>query len=152
MKSTHGLLTISLVFLSLILFGQKTEDHKSIKAVMKRIAQSTSSDGLGADEYGKYLHAEFTRWSMKDSEEINKTDFIESVREWFDEGWRVPTREAQIVSFKVIGDMAFSRRIVTETYSGPDGESGSSKSALSETWKKENNNWLLFSVEVVPIK
>ena len=46
-------------------------------------------------------------------------------------------------------EFAFTRRIVEETYLGPDDDSSVSKAALAETWVRGDGGWLLYLVSVV---
>ena len=46
----------------------------------------------------------------------------------------------------MVGDFAFTRRIVEETYLGPDGDSTNSRAALAETWIRGDGGWLLLRV------
>ena len=51
-----------------------------------------------------------------------KQEWVEGVRGWFDDGWRVSDRQAEVLEITIEGPVAYSRRVVTETYIGPDGE------------------------------
>ncbi|MDX1584494.1 MAG: hypothetical protein R3338_12935, partial [Thermoanaerobaculia bacterium] len=78
------------------------------------------------------------------------SSWISSMREWFDEGWRVTDRKSRIVEIEVRDDVAFTRRVVEETYSGPDGETSTSRAALAEVWILRGDSWLLSRVDVHP--
>jgi hypothetical protein len=71
---------------------------------------------------------------------------VAGVRGWFDDGWRVVERVQEIVEITVVGEYAFCRRIVEESYLGPDGENSVSKAALAETWIRGEGAWLLLRV------
>ncbi len=62
------------------------------------------------------------------------------------------SRESRMLDSTILGDRAFTQRIVTETYRGPDGEvSGPSTFGLEETWQHVDGNWLLQRSMVYPI-
>ena len=62
-------------------------------------------------------------------------------------------REAEVLEITVEGPTAFSRRIVTESYTGPDGETTpAAKAALAEVWRRDGEGWRLQRVTVHPIE
>ena len=139
-------------FISNSLFSQTWSDHQQdVISSIKRLSASTAPNGGGADAYGEMLTDDFTRWTVGSSIINNKTDWVEDMREWFDAGWRVTDREVEFVEIAVNNGAAFTRRNVTETYLGPDGETSTSKAAVAETWLKINGTWMLFRANVHPI-
>ena len=128
----------------------KEDQHEILKALDK-LSATTAPGGYGADEYATCLSADFSRWTIGSNEISNKKNWVQGIREWFDQGWRVVDRKSEIKEIKVETEFAFSRRIVREYYKGPNGEKSNSKAALIETWRKENDHWLLYRVEVYPM-
>ena len=127
-----------------------TEQQKILETIAA-FSETTGPDGKGADAYREFLSDDFSRWTIGSSKTNDKQNWVEGVREWFDDGWRVSKREQQLLEILILGDYAHTRRIVTETYSGPEGDTSTSKAALVEIWKKNNEHWLLFRVNVQPI-
>ena len=118
---------------------------------MGRLSAATAPDGAGASEYGAVLAADFTRWTVGSSDISDKTSWVQGIQEWFEDGWRVSDRQTQHVEIVVRDDLAFTRRIVEETYLGPDGERSVSGAALAEVWVRGDHGWLLLRVDVHPL-
>ena len=134
-------------------FGQDSLNDEQLEVIetMNLLSQTTSPTGKGADSYAKYLADDFSRWTIGSSITNTKEKWVEGVREWFDDGWRVSDRQQKNIEIQIFGNYAHTRRIVIETYKGPKGESSTSKAALAEIWIKENKKWLLYRVNVHPI-
>jgi hypothetical protein len=115
------------------------------------LSETTSPNGKGADYYGKFLADDFSRWTIGSQITNDKENWVAGVRQWFDDGWRVTNREQEIIENLIINNMAHIRRIVTETYSGPNGDSTLSKAAIAEIWIHSNEEWLLYRVNVYPM-
>lgn len=144
---------VSFFFFSYSTCGQESWDseQKQVIETIGLLSETTAPDGKGAAAYGNYLSEDFSRWTVGDSLLTNKTKWVDGVREWFDDGWRVSDRKQEILEILIMNDLAHTRRIVTETYLGPKGDTSSSKAALAELWNKENGKWLLYRVNVHPI-
>ena len=122
-------------------------EQQAVIESMQRLSASTAPDGKGADEYGSVLAEDFSRWTTGSTLVNHKEAWVEGVRGWFDDGWRVADREQTIVEITIVAEYAFTRRIVEETYLGPDGESSVSKAALAETWiRSDDGRWMLLRV------
>ena len=81
-----------------------------------------------------------------------KQEWVDGIRGWFDDGWRVSDRQAEVLEITIEGGTAYSRRIVTETYTGPDGDTTpAAKAALAEVWRRDGEGWRLQRVTVHPI-
>ena len=127
-----------------------TPEQLQVLAAMERLSAATAPGGGGPDAYGAVLSDDFSRWTLG-SESINdKADWVAGVKEWFDDGWRVSDRKTRGLEITVTGGFAFTRRIVHETYIGPDGESTESSAALAEIWILGDAGWLLYMVNVRP--
>ena len=125
--------------------------QKEVIEAMNGLSETTAPKGNGAGAYGNFLADDFSRWTIGSAITNDKEKWVEGVREWFDDGWRVSNREQEILEILILNDFAHTRRIVTETYLGPKGESSISKAAIAEIWIYKNNKWLLYRVNVHPM-
>lgn len=150
----YTFITLFFSCLSIVTYGQDSLNNQQLKVIesMNLLSETTAPGGKGADSYSSYLSNDFSRWTIGSSITNNKKKWVEGVREWFDDGWRVSERAQQNLEIQIMGNYAHTRRIVTETYLGPKGETSTSKAALAEIWIKENDLWLLYRVNVHPIK
>ena len=123
-----------------------------VLAAMEQLSATTAPDGSGADGYSNMLADDFARWTIGSALINHKEAWVEGVRGWFDDGWRVQDRQSRNLEIIVRGDYAFTRRIVDETYVGPDGENSGSSAALAEVWIRENGDWVLLFVNVHPLE
>lgn len=153
MNLRFNVLTVIFCLLTVIINGQDTwnGDQKQLLKTMNLFSETTAPNGIGADAYGIFLSNDFSRWTIGSSITNNKKKWVEGVREWFDDGWRVSERKQQNLEILIMDNIAHTRRIVTETYLGPKGDTSKSKAALAEIWVKENSKWLLFRVNVHPM-
>lgn len=144
-----------ILFLASLLFGC-TANHKKLNETevlntMQNLSATTESNGLGPDAYATFLADDFSRWTIGSDVINNKSTWIKGIREWYDEGWRVSDRKQHIIEIVVLNESALCRRIVQETYQGPQGETSTSKAALAEIWVVRNNQWKLLQVNVLPL-
>ncbi|MDX1627854.1 MAG: DUF4440 domain-containing protein [Fulvivirga sp.] len=128
-----------------------TPEQLELLQTISQFSETTSPEGRGADAYAAFLTEDFTRWTIGNDKINNKMTWVDGVREWFDDGWRVSERESTNLHILIKDNFAFTRRIVTETYLGPDGDTSKAKAALAEVWIKKQSQWKLFSVNVHPI-
>ena len=127
-----------------------TEQLQVLEAI-DTLSATTAPDGAGPDAYAAVLDDDFSRWTIG-SEVINqKQAWVDGLREWFDDGWRVSNRQTRNLEILVRDDLAYTRRIVQETYSGPENEQSVSSAALAEVWVRRNEGWLLLLVNVHPL-
>jgi len=121
-----------------------------VREAMEGLSAATAPDGGGPDAYAEMLAGDFARWTVG-SEIINDRDgWVGGMRTWWDDGWRVSGREENLLELLIRDGFAFTRRIVTETYTGPDGETSSATAALAEVWVQEGEGWKLVLVNVHP--
>jgi ketosteroid isomerase-like protein len=147
-----SLLSVSLLTFSVHAQEAWTPAQEEVLEAMEQLSAATAPGGDGADAYGALLAEDFSRWTIG-SEKLNrKAAWVAAVREWFDDGWRVTDRETQVLEIHLRGDIAYTRRIVKETYQGPDGESSVSSAARAEVWVHEEAGWLLSRVDVHPME
>ena len=128
-----------------------TPEQQELTAAIAKLSAATAPDGKGADEYGANLSEEFSRWTIGSAVFTDKNTWVEGMREWFDDGWRVSDRQTRDLQILVRDDYAFIRRVVQETYLGPDNESSVSTAALAEVWVRSDHGWLLLYVNVHPM-
>jgi hypothetical protein len=123
-----------------------TPEQLEILASIELLSATTAPNGTGADGYAAVLAEGFSRWTTGSSIVNSKQAWVDGVRGWFDDGWRVVDREQDVVEILVIGKYAFTRRVVEETYLSPCGDSSVSKAGLAETWIRGDSVWLLLRV------
>jgi hypothetical protein len=115
-------------------------------ASIELLSATTAPNGTGANGYAAVLAEGFSRWTTGSNIVNSKQAWVDGVRGWFDDGWRVVDRKQDVVEILVIGEYAFTRRVVEETYQSPSGESSVSKAGLAETWIRGESAWLLLRV------
>ena len=125
-----------------------TEEQQGVLTAMERLSAATAPGGSGAESYSSVLSDHFSRWTTGSTTINSKQVWVEGVKEWFDDGWRVTDRDQTVLDILVSGEFAFTRRIVEETYLGPDGDTTVSRAGLAETWIRVDGTWLLFRVNV----
>jgi len=125
-----------------------TEEQREVLSSIERLSAATAPGGSGADGYAVILAEGYSRWTTGSKHINGKQDWVDDMRAWFDDGWRVTDREQLVLEVSVKGEFAYTRRIVEETYLGPEGESMVSKSALAETWVRGEDIWLLFRLNL----
>lgn len=159
MKSNLLLIPLTLVVLSSSspahgdASGEWSPAQREILDAIARLSASTAPGGDGPDAYGAVLTDDFTRWTIGSQEMSTRDEWVDGVREWFVDGWRVADRESEILEITIEGPFAFSSRIVTETYVGPDGDRPPPASAaLAEVWKRDDAGWRLHRVAVHPLQ
>ena len=133
--------------------GNWSTEQREILDAVARLSATTAPGGGGADDYAAMLTEDFSRWTIGTDTFDRKETWVEGIRGWFDDGWRVSDRQADVLEITVEGSTAFSRRIVSETYGGPDGEiSPPARAALAEVWRRDGEGWRLQRVTVHPIQ
>ena len=133
--------------------GDWSPGQRQILDAIARLSASTAPGGGGADDYATMLTEDFSRWTIGSDALIGKQEWVDGIRGWFDDGWRVSGRQAEVLEMTIEGGTAFSRRIVTETYTGPDGEtSPPATAALAEVWRRDGEGWRLQRVTVHSIE
>lgn len=129
--------------------GDWSPSQRQILRAMAELSASTAPGGGGPDDYAAMLTDDFSRWTIGSDAMDHKEEWIDGVRSWYDEGWRVADRQAEVLEIRVEGATAFSRRIVSEIYAASDGEtSPPAKAALAEVWRRDGEGWRLQRVTV----
>jgi len=142
---------ICLLFFSSLFSQSWTAEQQGVIRAIDKLSVATTPDGGGAVAYGEMLTDDFSRWTAGTSRMNYKSDWVNEMRIWLDQGWRVTDREVLYVELVVNNDLAFTRRNVVETYLAPDGDRSTSKAAVAEMWIRINGKWLLFRADVHPI-
>ena len=133
--------------------GEWSPRQREILDAIAGLSAATAPGGGGTDDYAAVLTDDFSRWTIGSDSVIGKQEWVDGIRGWFDDGWRVSDRQSEVLEITVEGSTAFSRRIVSETYVGPDGEiSPSARAALAEVWRRDGEGWRLQRVTVHPIQ
>jgi ketosteroid isomerase-like protein len=133
--------------------GNWSPGQREILDAIARLSAATAPGGGGADDYAAMLTDDFSRWTIGSGVVVGKREWVDGVRGWFADGWRVTDRQADVLEIAVEGSTAHSRRIVSEIYTGPDGEvSPPARAALAEVWRREGEGWRLQRVTVHSIQ
>ena len=79
---------------------------------------TTTIERSGADGYAEFLSDDFSQWTIGSTKINYKDEWVEGVKEWFDDAWCVSERKVKYCDILVSDHFAFTCRIVDETYSG----------------------------------
>ncbi len=123
-----------------------TELRKSAEA----LTASTLVGGEGWEVYERLLHPDYARWAMGEIYE-GREKFIRSLEAWWNYGMRVAERETEVIAVDIAGDLAIIRFKTTESFTGPDGPAGGFSGYVSNTWVREDGQWLLLSADISSI-
>jgi hypothetical protein len=129
-----------------------SNEQRDIIEAIARLSAATSPDGGGPDAYADVLAPDFTRWTMGEGPVQGREKWIEGMREWWEDGWRVVDRKTDYLEISVHGTYATLRRIVEETYRGPKGGESRSRTALAEMWVLTDDAWLLLRANAHPLE
>jgi ketosteroid isomerase-like protein len=163
LSSQWEIMKPSLVFFTFILVArmagpaaaqdESADDLRRLLDAIERLSAATAPGGGGADEYAQVLADDYSRWTLGSSTINDKATWVDGVRGWFEEGWRVADRTVDNVDVEIRGDLAFARRLVRESYVGPDGSKTASRSAVAEVWTRESDGiaWKLLRVDIHPL-
>lgn len=127
-----------------------TVEQRQVLAAIEQLSAATAPGGGGADAYAAVLDDDFSRWTLGGDAVTDKEAWVEGVRAWFDDGWRVAERKTTHVEIVMRGDVAFTRRVVTESFVGPGGERPApGTAALAEVWARHGAEWRLLRVDAI---
>lgn len=118
---------------------------------MNEIAATTLAGGAGWQAYAKHLHPRYTRWAMGEAYE-DRDAFIRNLREWWEYGMRVASRQVELVGVDVVGDLAIIRFRTQERFSGPGDAAGSFAGFVTNVWLREDGDWSLLAAEIASEK
>jgi hypothetical protein len=114
---------------------------------MDQLAAATLQDGAGWQAYAELLHPRYSRWAMGEAYE-DREAFVRNLREWWEYGMRVTSRDIEMVGFDLTGDVAVIRFLSRETFGGPDGAAGGFSGYVTNVWIREDGDWSLLSAEI----
>jgi hypothetical protein len=127
-------------------------EKEQLKSRMYQLSNTMKKGGSGGQGYAELLMPNFTRWTVGSEIINNKSKWVKGINDWFDSGWRVSESHNDILEIRIFTNLAFTRRIVTETYLGPNNEKNIYRTGVVETWLKEQGNWFLLNASVTPEK
>ena len=128
-------------------FAATEIDDLELRQAVEELSASTLDGGKGWKTYDRLLHPEYSRWAMGEIYE-GRTKFVKSLEEWWNYGMRVAERDIEIVAVDIVGNLAIIRYKTTESFVGPDGPTTGFTGYVSNTWIKEDGNWLLLFAEI----
>jgi hypothetical protein len=128
-----------------------TPDQEAVIVAIEALSESTALGGGGADAYADQLAGDFSRWTVGQTTLSPRDPWVVGIRDWLESGWRVADRSYEMLQIDVLGDLAFTRRLVEEHYLGPNGERTDSRAAIAEVWTREEGTWLLLRANVHPM-
>jgi hypothetical protein len=97
----------------------------------------------------RVLHEDYARWAIGESYQQRK-EFLDDLKEWWDHGMRVASRENEIVSVDITGNVAIVRMKTSETFAGPGGDAGGFEGNVVSVWLNEEGAWKLLSADIAP--
>ena len=118
---------------------------------MDEIAATTLAGGAGWQAYAERLHPRYTRWAMGEAYE-DREAFIRNLREWWEYGMRVESRQIELVGVDVVGDLAIVRFRTQERFTGPGDAAGNFAGFVTNVWLREDGDWSLLAAEIASEK
>ena len=128
-------------------YAETTIDDADLRRAADALSSSTLVGGEGWEAYDRLLHPAYTRWAMGQIYE-GREKFVRSLEEWWNYGMRVADRKIELVAVDTAGDLAIVRFKTTESFVGPDGPAEGFSGYVSNTWIREDGEWLLLSAEI----
>ena len=114
---------------------------------MDDLAAATLQDGAGWQAYAQLLHPRYSRWAMGEVYE-DREAFVRNLREWWEYGMRVTSRDIEMVGVDLAGDIAVVRFLTRETFAGPGGATSGFSGYVTNVWVREEGDWSLLSAEI----
>ena len=111
------------------------------------LSASTLVGGEGWQVHDRLLHPDYARWAMGEIYEGRKK-FVRSLKEWWNYGMRVSKRDTELIAVDIVGNLAIIRFKTTESFVGPEGPAEGFTGFVSNTWVRENGQWLLLSADI----
>ena len=152
MLRSAATILIVLVCATIVAAEEHSAEEQQIIDAIERLSAATAPGGGGPDAYAEVLASDFTRWTMGEGEIQDRDAWVDGMRGWWEDGWRVTARETDYLEIAVLGEFATMRRIVTESYRGPEDEESRSRTALAETWVRRAGEWRLLRVNARPLE
>ena len=122
-------------------------DDSELRRAVEELSASTLIGGEGWQVADRLLHPAYARWAMGEVFE-RREKFVRSLEAWWNAGMRVAERESERVAVDRVGEIAIIRVKTRETFVGPDGPTVGFVGYVSNTWVRENGQWLLLSADI----
>lgn len=117
---------------------------------MAALSASLEEDGPGWTQYASLLHPNYARWVIGESYQ-QRDEFLQDLKEWWEYGMRVKSRDMEIVSADLTGNIAIVRIKISEMFVGPDDDASSFEGFVINTWVRDDGQWLLLSADIAPL-
>jgi hypothetical protein len=147
MRGSVCLIACFFVFQSEAAFAATEITDAELRQAAEELSASTLVGGEGWTVYERLLHPEYARWAMGEIYE-GREKFVRSLEEWWGYGMRVAERDIEMIAVDIVGDLAIIRFKTTESFVGPDGPVAGFSGYVSNTWVRENDQWLLLSADI----
>jgi len=119
-----------------------------IFSAMEDLTSTLRVDGGGPDAFEAMLSEDFLRLSVMSGELMNREEFMEGIREWWDGGGRISDSQKEVLEVSSHGEFWLTRSRMRENYL----PSGASYSAVTQLWAKENGRWVVRRTDVTVIE
>lgn len=153
MRTAYALLAAILFNLSVMgsaSAGPEISDE-NLRERFNELSASTLEGGAGWEVYEKILHPDYSRWAMGQVYE-GREKFVRSLEEWWNYGFRVASRDVEMIGVDLSEDLAIIRFITTEEFVGPEGPVDGFSGYVSNIWVKEDGEWKLLSAEISSVE
>lgn len=147
MRAVICLVVCIVVMLSETVFAAPEITDAELREAADELSASTLVGGKGWTVYERLLHPDYARWAMGEIYE-RREKFVRSLEEWWKYGMRVAERDIELIAVDMVGDLAIIRFKTTESFVGPDGEVDGFTGYVSNTWVKQDGQWLLLSADI----
>ena len=82
--------------LALILaFSTQNDETERVMEAIAILSESTETDGGGPEVYAGMLCPGFSRWTLGSVQISDRDSWLNGVRGWWEDGWRVSERETE---------------------------------------------------------
>lgn len=147
MRTVACLVVCASLMFSQSVFAAPEIADLELRRSAESLSASTLVGGDGWEVYERLLHPEYARWAMGEIYE-GREKFIRSLEEWWKYGMRVAERDIDMIAVDMVGDIAIIRFKITESFIGPDGPVDGFSGYVSNTWVREDGQWLLLSADI----
>ncbi len=147
MRAVSCLVACMIGLLSKAVVASPEITDAELRKSAEALSASTLVGGEGWTVYERLLHPEYARWAMGEIYE-GREKFVKSLEEWWNYGMRVAERDIEMIAVDLVGDLAIIRFKTTESFVGPDGPVGGFSGYVSNTWVRQDDQWLLLSADI----
>lgn len=139
------------VFLAGSISAKDGGSRSDLTASLDALSETMQVDGAGPDQYESFLHPAFSRWDLG-GEVVDRKTLVASLREWWEEGFRVSDGRSRIVHVAIQDDVAVVRFERFERFVDRDGqETGTFSGFVTQVWIGDSGGWKLFSIDISPL-